>query len=247
MTVWFLAAFHLLLLLFLLKSDAPRKRPDPFFDKQPWKSYDVLIVTAMNAAFLVGLIALRTSPLLNFYLSSNKSALDVIFLLCLVAYIKLRHQDLSVLGREPGAYITILVLVACLGSLVPFFLSVPGVAFAVRNVMIRMHIVGQSVQSIRFLSAAIVIDNWWSAIIVAPLVEETLLRGIAYAPFRRKYGPAAAVIINALMFFSAHLSLNVVPLAYGFLLSSLYEKSRSFVAVVLVHALLNAILLVMYG
>ena len=105
------------------------------------------------------------------------------------------------------------------------------------------------------LSSAVGLSPPWflvlslSAVVVAPLTEELLLRGFFYATLRRYIGPLGAIVLSALVFSLLHgyafgfLALFLI----GFLLSYLYERTGSLVASICAHAANNLYsLLVVY-
>ncbi len=78
-------------------------------------------------------------------------------------------------------------------------------------------------------------------VIVAPLVEEIVFRGLAYRRMKRYCKPWIAAIISALLFGLYHM--NVVQGVYAFFLGLLlivvYEKFKSLWAPILFHAAAN--------
>jgi len=88
-----------------------------------------------------------------------------------------------------------------------------------------------------------------SAVVIAPITEEILLRGFLYGTLRRYMGPLAALVLSAGFFALLHgyafgfLSLFII----GFLLGYLYERTGSLVAPIVAHAANNLYsLLVVY-
>ncbi len=82
-----------------------------------------------------------------------------------------------------------------------------------------------------------------SLVVMAPLFEEFLCRGIILESARTKYGAAAAVFISAAFFGVMHgypamiINAFVVGLVFGFV----YVQSRSLLSTVILHALNNGI------
>lgn len=78
-------------------------------------------------------------------------------------------------------------------------------------------------------------------VLLAPVFEEILFRGLFYPALRRRVGPRLAVFINGLIFGALHfqplfmLSLVLV----GIVLAYLYEKSDSLLAPMAAHSLYN--------
>ena len=85
------------------------------------------------------------------------------------------------------------------------------------------------------------------AIVLAPLVEETLFRGILYPFLKLRFGRALAVTATALAFAGIHTNLvTFVPLTFiGLTLAWLYEWTDNLLAPIVTHALFNAVNFVM--
>jgi membrane protease YdiL (CAAX protease family) len=85
-----------------------------------------------------------------------------------------------------------------------------------------------------------------AAVVVAPLVEETVFRGFVYGVVKRFTDPIFAAIVSSALFALAHFHLgSAVPLfvlALGFV--GAYERTGSLLVPMLMHALFNAISLV---
>ena len=84
-------------------------------------------------------------------------------------------------------------------------------------------------------------------VIVIPLVEEWLFRGILY-PYLRKHLPFVwAVLVNAVLFALCHYNteekfLDLLPhLGLGLVLVLYYERSRSIVACIVLHGVANMV------
>jgi membrane protease YdiL (CAAX protease family) len=87
-----------------------------------------------------------------------------------------------------------------------------------------------------FLALALII-----VVVFAPLAEETIFRGFAYAGLRSLLPVPLAVVTSAAIFSLAHgVPLLMLPLfAVGCILALFYQGSRSIFPGVLVHALFN--------
>lgn len=77
--------------------------------------------------------------------------------------------------------------------------------------------------------------------VIAPVVEEMLFRGILLRAFLQQYPRGAAIGYSALFFGAAHLNVYQFVLAFwvGLLLGWLYERSRSLVPCIVLHAAVN--------
>jgi membrane protease YdiL (CAAX protease family) len=77
--------------------------------------------------------------------------------------------------------------------------------------------------------------------ILAPVLEEMLFRGVILRAFLRRYPPTLAIWQSALFFGFAHLNLYQFVIAFlvGALAGWIYERSRSLVPCIALHAFLN--------
>lgn len=82
-----------------------------------------------------------------------------------------------------------------------------------------------------------------AVVIMAPIVEELMFRGLVYKRLRRDIKPAYAILISSLLFGVYHM--NVVQGLYAFVIGALmayvYEKYKTLVAPILFHAVANGI------
>jgi membrane protease YdiL (CAAX protease family) len=91
------------------------------------------------------------------------------------------------------------------------------------------------------LEALIIITG----MILTPVAEELLFRGVLYQALRRSLPVGAAALLSAVIFAFMHLSviLFVPLLVMGLVLALIYEWSGSIVPTILVHACNNGIIL----
>lgn len=77
--------------------------------------------------------------------------------------------------------------------------------------------------------------------IVAPVVEETLFRGLLYGTLRRSVSPVGAAVVTSALFGAVHLSLSasVTIFALSLVLCYLYERTGSLYPAVAFHAVFN--------
>jgi ABC-2 type transport system permease protein len=78
-------------------------------------------------------------------------------------------------------------------------------------------------------------------IVVAPVVEEFLFRGLVFSGLRRSHGLLASAVLSAAIFAIVHPPASAAPVfLLGLLTAFAYERSGSLAAPVLVHAAFNA-------
>jgi uncharacterized protein len=80
-------------------------------------------------------------------------------------------------------------------------------------------------------------------VVIAPLAEEIVYRGVLLASFDRRWGVAVAVTASSIVFSAAHMSVaGFVPLVVaGALFGWLYMRSGSLRVAILAHAAYNAL------
>lgn len=92
-------------------------------------------------------------------------------------------------------------------------------------------------------SLGLKIIGFISLVILTPIFEETMFRGVLFKGLRRSMSFYPALIVASLLFALAHGQLNVSldTFALGLLLGYLTEKTGSIVPSILLHALKNSV------
>ena len=92
--------------------------------------------------------------------------------------------------------------------------------------------------NVDFTSAATII----AAVIVAPIGEEIIYRGMITKLLLEEYRPTKAILISALIFGVIHLNPAQIPGAFllGLLFGWLYYKTRSVIPGIILHFINNA-------
>lgn len=96
------------------------------------------------------------------------------------------------------------------------------------------------------LSEAVGRGGWavLMTVVLAPIFEETLFRGLILEPARQKWGATAGVMISAVMFGVVHapiLPQMLNAFVMGIVLGYIYVLTDSLVPVIVIHAINNAI------
>ena len=85
---------------------------------------------------------------------------------------------------------------------------------------------------------------------IGPIIEEIFFRGFIYSAFKKSWGTNVALFLSSLLFAIVHLDLfSLLPLTIiGWLLAYLYQKTKSLLPAIFLHAVYNLILiLIMLG
>lgn len=91
--------------------------------------------------------------------------------------------------------------------------------------------------------------GWWGAffkvVVMAPVIEELIFRGIILNGLRKNYSTVTAVFVSALLFSLFHLNPWQMPatLVLGLLLGWILIRTRSIILAILGHALNNLLVL----
>jgi uncharacterized protein len=91
--------------------------------------------------------------------------------------------------------------------------------------------------------------GWWGAffkvVVIAPVIEELIFRGIILNGFRKNYKAATAVFISALLFSLFHLNPWQMPATFvlGLLLGWIVIRTRSILLAIIGHAINNLMVL----
>ena len=89
------------------------------------------------------------------------------------------------------------------------------------------------------------------AVVLAPVVEELVFRGLLFGWLRERWGPVAGAVISSLAFAGIHASLTALVALFlvALLLCAIYERTRSLYPCMLYHAMLNGqtLLLLAFG
>jgi membrane protease YdiL (CAAX protease family) len=82
-----------------------------------------------------------------------------------------------------------------------------------------------------------------TTVVLAPILEEILFRGLLLEPIREKSGATRAVLISALIFGLIHIFPQQVVNAFvvGIILGFIYVRTGSLVNVILIHAVNNGL------
>ena len=82
----------------------------------------------------------------------------------------------------------------------------------------------------------------FTGIVLAPLIEETVMRGFLFAGLRQRLGWVKAALISSAIFGALHLSIAafIPTFTLGFLFCYLYQRSNSTWPGIILHTLINS-------
>jgi membrane protease YdiL (CAAX protease family) len=97
-----------------------------------------------------------------------------------------------------------------------------------------------------FLSEETVVSRVWLLVIIAPITEELLFRGIILRGLLSRHRPATAVVVTAILFTVLHLNpwQSVSALFLGIVLGWFYVRSGSVAICIFGHAIYNSMVVI---
>jgi len=162
--------------------------------------------------------------------------LELAFILPAVIFLVVRHANFELLGyrRFKAGFVGI----GC-GLLIASYL----ITILNNAIFVKLGISTQANDMERIL-AGISSPVWFiiTAVIIAPIMEETFFRGFLFAGFRQRYGyQKAALLSSALFAIAHHQAAALIPtFLLGYIFSHLYQKSNSILPGMFMHFLVNA-------
>jgi len=130
----------------------------------------------------------------------------------------------------------------CLASLAPVFL----VMIAMDKLNLRGEEDEHAILKMLGPSPAGGLIGWiaLAAVVFAPLAEELIYRVLLQGWAQSQMAPAKAILFSSVVFCLSHQTTDVLPLApLALILGYIYYRRRSYLAVVVAHALFNATML----
>ncbi|MBI5490412.1 MAG: CPBP family intramembrane metalloprotease [Deltaproteobacteria bacterium] len=112
------------------------------------------------------------------------------------------------------------------------------------------HVVPRSVEEQTAMLKLIAFDGWLSQLakvlaiaVITPIGEELIFRGIVLRWLRRSYGRLIAIVVSALLFSAAHLSLTSLAgfFALGLAFGWIADRAHSALPTIGAHAAFNAV------
>jgi len=222
--------------------------------EKPWKLMDFLVVMALlSTLLLVGIFSnLLASTRAEVSVDAGSQAVNFTVYLCfygtILALVHLMVRGRGASWRTAFGFRSRREWSALLMALGVTFIVLPIARYLGTlsvNLMDRVHLTAVPQQSVQMLQTNVSVSSQVFlgvlAIMVAPVTEEVLFRGILY-PFVKQRGyPKAALLGSAILFGALHLNLmTFVPLTFlGLILAWLYDSTDNLVAPIFAHSLFN--------
>lgn len=232
-TIW-----QIFLLLFLIaknKDDGGKE----LFKSQPWRSTDVILAIFLINVFSYLTYLLSTVRSIQPFLKTSDLFLFHSFLfLLIVALVRFKaKQNFGILGFKSKDPLQKIIGLGIAAAFIIYLIdNVLYFAFAKHG-----NYAASIIKDLKGLEKPLdYIKYGVVVVILGPIMEECLYRGILYSPYRKKYGPMRAIFINALLFSIGHYGTNIVHnFIAGIFLGALYEKKESIIPSIVAHSANN--------
>ncbi|MCF6186467.1 MAG: CPBP family intramembrane metalloprotease [Desulfobulbaceae bacterium] len=85
-------------------------------------------------------------------------------------------------------------------------------------------------------------------VLIAPVLEEILYRGIFFPPFERKLGSGGAICLISFLWALTHLNIDAIASIFimGLVLGYLYKQTKSLLSGIIFHSLINVFAILTY-
>ncbi len=200
-----------------------------------------LILALFMLEYLIGLMFVDVWGMLDLAENEAGALITVLANACLFgmvmerkgfAYGKLFHEN----SATPQA--TLLLLI------VPIIMIVPALLLVISSVMALVLSLAPMSPGQESLFEHMFGGNFATAVVVmlvAPVLEEMLFRGVILRSFLGQYSRRKAIVASAILFGLAHMNLYqfISALVLGLVLGWLYERSRSLIPCILLHGAYN--------
>jgi uncharacterized protein len=225
----------LFLLLFKDKNDGEKD----LFRKQNWSVTNILITVLITNFSACVLLVLQATDYIV-VIKRNISLFTLIVFLSFLLLFRIKFkQNAKTLGFNGIRFEKIALWVLCIVPvLISIFLNIAPLITITSGIVFRMGNITTSISLNQLIS---IFDWFFTAIALGPIMEESMYRGVVYSPFRKKFGPKAAILIDSLLFGVLHTNNPVQACLKSLLLCWVFEKTQSLYWCVLIHIALNAI------
>lgn len=224
---------------------AAQPQPEPASRIAAWEAIVVLVITLITQA-VVAFVAVQMIEDKNTVVAVLVLAGELTMLLVVVAWVKGFHgmtmADFGWRSRAPRGDVGVGLGAAALGLALEIPLVLVGQLIG-RIILDRPVEQPQQLAFEGDPSTLILVITGIGAVILAPIAEESLFRGIVYKGFRSRLGVGVAALLSGILFGLVHVyPLLWLPIgALGYILALTFERRGSLLPPIVGHALFNAV------
>lgn len=240
----------LLVTLVLIKKDQ-HKSTDSFWEKQIWKCSDILLIVICFSLFQLLALTLGKLEIVKYYylfvFGNFFSILAIGGVLLYLIRFKYR-TNFRVLGlgwdkatKNISIGIVSFFLYALFVVTVFFIIGRESAIYNRAQLFINLRL-----NQWPFFDSFVYLSG---LVILAPLVEECVFRGLMYSPFQKKIGESGSICLTSSVWALNHLQFKSLISVFllGVLLCYLYKRTKSLLPGIIVHCMMNVTNLSIYG
>lgn len=157
------------------------------------------------------------------------------FLLCLVLYININDGTKVFINKKAILKLIYLSLI---------FLPIIALINILSALLLNDHVPQAIVQSINS-SERLLFFNYFSIIIISPIIEELYFRKVLFKELHHRLGPVWGILLSSMYFSFVHLNILSLPtlFALGIFLGTIFKITKSILFCIIVHSLFNLFML----
>lgn len=212
--------------------------PNPESPAVPWSIRDTWIGFGLFLLCMIGMGAIplffdETGWLMSLYILTYQP-IQAIPVFAILILRRAAWTDLGFRKAQPN-----ILALGCGLVIVSFFVNF------VNNAI--MFAFGAEVQAQQFTGILAELEHpallLFTGIGLAPLIEETVMRGFLFGGLRRRLGWLKAALLSSALFGALHLSIAafIPTFTLGFLFCYLYQRSNSLWPGIILHTLINSL------
>ena len=221
------------------------------FDKTALKTlpFSLMISTVFITIFL-SIILIQSiwyiSPLFGYEYSDVRAIVlffvfNIMILILVIIVLKIANTSIFDIMNIKKSFVYNMVIIGSVATLV--FVLLPQILIP----DITRDFKTDYLAGLKSMSPMIIVIFSFDSIILTPIVEETIFRGVLYPVLYRKIGRIASLLLTSYIFLHAHfgvflqsISISLVIFSRGLLFVWLYDKKRTLVYPIGFHMLFNA-------
>lgn len=222
--------------------------PSRFFSKQTWNCYDIIWILLLF--LLIGCInwLLVCKELVSLSQRNTYGRLLLLVLPAILLYAILRFKyglGISTLGFTFENSVPRVILGLRISFVFGFVWFFGALLIGEDQFLVDM---SRWLYNIRVLEMAWdqLFVFFFAAVVAAPIVEESVFRGVMYSPFSRKIGHKGAMFVTSLVWaiWHSHTKSIAALITMGMIFAYFYVKTRSLIPGIIAHSMTNLIWLI---
>ncbi|MCL5986092.1 MAG: CPBP family intramembrane metalloprotease [Actinobacteria bacterium] len=228
-----------------------------------WKFSDAIIASILlfplfMLIFYPVFLVLKVSSLHLFASGGSISTVDLVISYAIQSIVMIgliwffvffkRKSNLSDLGFQPANPLKTLLISVSSFILIIFANFIYGIVVFLLSKYIGFDIPDSKILGLLLKGDISIYVLIPIVVVIAPIIEESFFRGFIYAGLIKRVPRWAGIIISAALFAVFHLEpYQIAPLLFiGFVLTFVYDRTKSLVAPIIIHSLNNIFYVIIF-